>query len=298
MTPVFVGLDCGGSTSRALAVDMTGAPIFHGQSGAANLATTREPMLRRHLARATEGCPSASAVCGCFAGLMTENDRQRAKALLGELFPGASVRAEPDYAAAFASAEQGIDVCVIAGTGSLVCSSNNGGWVKSGGGGYLLGDYGSAFDFGRHVLQHYVFDGETPTPFTVKLIEQTFETKEINEVISRLYASPAPPAVLAKLATALTKDADAGETYALEAIDKAMQSLARLTVRHIHRHVKSTGTVRIGLAGGVWKTSASVLNVFTSSIRDQLDRSFEVERLNRPPVYGATALAKELTLGN
>ena len=295
---MYVGLDCGGSTCRSLAINSAGEPVFHGQSGAANLATTPDPLLRRHLARATEACPDAVAVCGCFAGLLTVADRRRAEALLREVFPGAAVRAEPDYAAAFAAADSPIDVCVIAGTGALACSAKDGAWVKTGGGGYLIGDQGSAFDLGRRALQHYLFSDQPPSPLTLSLIEQTFETTANDEIVARLYDHQSPPAMLAKLAPALSKDAEAGYSYAVEALDAAMGALACLTVQHIHRHVPGAGTVRIGLAGGVWKTSATVLRVFISSIRGQLDRSFDVERLRRPPVYGATALAKELTLGN
>ncbi|MHB8637843.1 MAG: BadF/BadG/BcrA/BcrD ATPase family protein [Fimbriimonadaceae bacterium] len=295
---VLVGLDCGGSTSRSLAIDAAGAPIFHGQSGAANLATTPTHLLRRHIARATEGCPAATAVCGCFAGLLTDEDRLRAEELLKELFPRAIVRAEPDYAAAFAATDTPIHVCVVAGTGALVCSASNGGWVKTGGGGYLIGDYGSAFDLGRRALQHYLFGDEPPTRSTLRLIEQTFESTANDVIVARAYAHSSPAALLAKLAPALVDDAVSGCRYAVEGLEDAMNALGRLTVKHIHRHVPGAGTVRIGLAGGVWKTSATVLTVFTSSIRERLDRSFEVERLRRPPVYGATALAKELTLGN
>lgn len=295
---VYVGLDCGGSTSRALALDATGLPLYRGQSGAANLASTPEPILRRHLQRATEACPAADAVYGCFAGLLTEGDRLRAESLLKQLFPGAVVGAAPDFAAALMAAETPIDVCVIAGTGALVCSKTPTGWVKTGGGGYLLCDDGSAFDLGRRVLKDFLFGDEPPTEATTALVAETFETLDRGEIVSKLYANPSPPALLAKLAPALVTDAATGREPSRLALAEAIGTLASQTVRHIHKHVAGTGTVRIGLVGGVWKNSANVLDVFASSIRDQLDRSFDVERLRRPPVYGAVTLARELMLGN
>src|SRR5687768_11645928 len=135
---VFVGLDCGGSSSRVLAVDFDGNIVFQGQSGAANLASTPENRLRRNLSHATDGCPHADYVCGCFAGLVSDDLRRRGEDHLKSLFPRAEVRAEPDYTAALYASPPGTDVCVIAGTGSLVCSRGADGILKSGGMGYIL----------------------------------------------------------------------------------------------------------------------------------------------------------------
>lgn len=295
---VYVGLDCGGSTSRALAITEAGIAVFRGQSGAANLATTREPVLRRHLWRATEDCPAPAAVYGCFAGLLTDGDRERAEGLLRQLFPGALVGAAPDYAAAFMAAETPIDVCVVAGTGALICSKRGDAWVKTGGGGYLLGDDGSAFDLGRRALKEYLFGQAKPSPAMAAIVQTTFGTAVHNEIIAKVYADPSPPALLAKLAPGLIADADEGRSEAVRGLEEAMNTLAGQTARHIGRHVTGTGTVRIGLVGGVWKASANVVDVFASAIRTKLDRPFDVERLKRPPVYGAVMLAKELTLGH
>src|SRR5947209_1700823 len=76
--PTFLGLDCGGSSSRVLLVDESDAVIFRGQSGPANLATTGDDQVKKNLELSLRGCPAADYVCGCFAGLLTESDRRRA----------------------------------------------------------------------------------------------------------------------------------------------------------------------------------------------------------------------------
>lgn len=50
---IYVGLDCGGSSSRVLAMDEAGTQLFVGSSGAANILSTPEFRLRRNLENAS-----------------------------------------------------------------------------------------------------------------------------------------------------------------------------------------------------------------------------------------------------
>src|SRR5438105_3244428 len=127
---IWLGLDGGGSSLRALAVDERGETVFSGQSGPANLLSTPSESLALHFEKALQGVPMPEAICGCFAGLLTNTDREQAIELLAHYFPKALLRVEPDYAAALA-AEQDADLCVVAGTGSIVCSNYRGKLVKS-----------------------------------------------------------------------------------------------------------------------------------------------------------------------
>src|SRR2546421_6381610 len=171
-TPLFLGLDCGGSSTRALVQDSEGNTVFRGEAGPANLSTTPNDELQANLSKALLNAPQPNFACACFAGLATEDDRQRATNILAQLFPKATLRIERDYPAAFAASPEGTDVCVIAGTGSLVCSRAqnpnaesspnaerrmpNAEFEKSGGNGYVLGDDGSAFQYGRALLRHHI----------------------------------------------------------------------------------------------------------------------------------------------
>src|SRR5436309_909319 len=107
---VFVGLDCGGSSSRVLAIDDSGKAVFRGHGGPANLLSTPKASVLCNLKAATAGCPRPESVCGCFAGLVDEELRQRALDDLRRLFPRAKLfRAEPDYVAALAACGPGTD---------------------------------------------------------------------------------------------------------------------------------------------------------------------------------------------
>ena len=294
---MFLGLDCGGSSSRAVAVDAEGNILHQGQSGSANLASTPTFRLRQNLGHATQGCPPPTFVCGCFAGLLTEDDRGRALSLMEDLFPSAKLQAEPDYAAALYASEEGTDVCVIAGTGSLVCSKGPSRIVKSGGRGYILGDEGSAFRYGKDALLAYIANPLGASTPLKKCIVDLFDAEDEPTIVSRLYRSPSPQATLAKLAKPLAADAKSGNAYALMSVVENSEGLAAIVRNHVAQHLSWKKEIRLSLSGGLWKTS----NVFIEGFATQLgkgDVAFILERIKTPPVFGAVRLAKEMAIGH
>lgn len=295
----FVGLDCGGSTSRVLAVDETGEAIFRGQSGPANLLATPRDVVERNLRRATEGCPPATAVCGAFAGLVGQTERERALHLLRDLFPGAEVRAETDYAAAHAAAPAGTQVTIIAGTGSLVCGPNaDGRLVKTGGWGYLLGDEGSGYRFGHAALVHFLRRPAGRTPNLLAAVEAIFGSKEAPAIVAAVYQAPSPQPLLARLLPAFAADLDAGAAYAEAIATREQAELAELVTLHVETHLFDQPQVRIALAGGVWNATDRFERIFRQSLEGWLPEvDIQIERIVRPPVQGAVALAKE-QIGN
>jgi N-acetylglucosamine kinase-like BadF-type ATPase len=293
---IFVGLDCGGSTTRALAVDERGEVLFRGLSGPANLANTPKAKLCQHLAQATAGCPRAASVCGCFAGLINDETRILGETVLREIFPEAAIRAEPDFAAALYAAPDGTDVCVVAGTGSLVCSRRDGKIVKSGGRGYVLGDFGSAYQLGRDALIRYLDDplwaGE---PLRHALVE-AFGGLSENVVVGEVYASGTPSKVVAGFGKFLVSAAQAGEPWALERLDFHMDQLAQVVRHHVDCHFTHRSGLQLALAGGVWSMSPITVERFRNVIDETKSVNvISVQKLSQPPVTGAVRLAREQT---
>lgn len=296
---VYVGLDCGGSSSRVLAVDETGTIVFQGQSGAANLVSTPEARLKRNLINATRGCDRADFVCGCFAGLVGDETRAQAEGLLRQMFPGSNVRAEPDYTAAFYSSPPETDVCVIAGTGSLVCSKGENGVVKSGGRGYILGDFGSGFHYGRDALIHFLDNPKTASQSLINAVLEVFGTDLESKVVSAVYKSGSAPQVLGRLARVLGTDATAGEAYALASLDRNTRALTNVVREHVSRYLNPSPKLSVSLAGGLWKGAPIFRTRFQELLEEQLPGvELTVTRIAKPPLYGALELAKELRIGN
>lgn len=295
---IFLGLDCGGSSSRALALDDVGNRVYERSSGSANLSTTPYSRLRRNIASVLDGAPVPTCVCGCFAGLIDEETRLTALTLLREVFPDAKLAAVPDFAAAYYAFEELQDICIVAGTGSVVCSSIEGEMVRSGGRGYLLGDQGSAFAFGRDAFNRFLDDPENAGPALRAAIQEEFHTVEPTEAIRRLY-SGAPAPLLARLAKAVATDQRAGHAYATEIMEKNFGELAKIVRMHVERYLPGRRKLRLGLAGGLWRGSSNLREAAMSALQNAMPEiALVLTPIKRPPVYGAVVLAKELMIGN
>lgn len=292
---IFVGLDCGGSTTRVLAVDEQGEILFRGLSGPANLANTPKSKLRTHLGQATQDCPAADFVCGCFAGLINAETRRMGEGLLRELFPQAAVRAEPDYAAALFASPEGTDICVVAGTGSLVCSVHDGRVVKSGGRGYVLGDYGSAYQLGRDALIRYLDQPDwAGEPFRHALVD-AFGGLAEEAIVAGVYGSGTPSKVVAGFGRFLASAAQSGDAWASERVDFHLSQLAGVVEGHVREYHSSYAKMQLALSGGVWSMAQSMAARFESVMRLKLGEvPLSAKKLDQPPVTGAVRLAREI----
>ncbi len=190
-------------------------------------------------------------------------------------------------------------MCVVAGTGSLVCSRAGRGVVKSGGKGYLLGDEGSAFAYGRDALRYFLNHPRDASSALRKAVAEVFGTEDEGEIVSSVYRAPTPAPLLARLAKAVGADATAGEEYALRLADWHGGQLAEITLAHIARHLPGADAVSVCLAGGLWKASAAFRDTFAGRLAEGLGRrELVVSRIARPPLHGAVELAREMEFGN
>jgi len=292
--PLYLGLDCGGSSCRALVLDDDLEPVFLAQGGSANLSSTPESVLDRSLHRALEGLPTVEYTCACFAGMISPARRAQAEAILRPLVGDGALWIEADYVAALRAAPESSDACVIAGTGSVVCS-----WVgdqvqRSGGGGYLLGDEGSGYRYGRAALRAYLLDPISASDSLRYAVNMTFRTDDPGEVMSILYSSAAPAPMLAGLSAALAQDVATQVPYAVEALCSESRLLAATVDDHLTRWNPSLEGGQIALAGGLWKRSV-FREAFNEALRE-LRPSAVAVKSTQPPVRGAALLARDRAL--
>lgn len=242
-------------------------------------------------------CPAPDSVCGAFAGLLGPDSASLAESVLRDVTGASNCVAVADFVAAL-EASEGIDICVIAGTGSLICSrSTSGDIVSSGGRGYVLGDEGSAFQYGREALLHFL--DAPPDDVSMELrcaVEETFGTLKKNEVISRLYGGPNLVTKVAKLACAFDRDAESGAVYALKALRVHPAKLAHRVSTHIRLHHPLAARMKVGCRGGVWNSS-SIRRAFIDQLAfwcpsHELETVFELPEA----VFGAVSIAKRSLL--
>lgn len=296
--PILLGIDAGGSKTRALASDEHGQAVSAGEGGPANLATLAPTAVRESLVEATRGLPTPQIVCACFAGLVSERQAAIARSILADLFPEARCDVRPDFHAALAACPPGTTVCVIAGTGSVVASFVRGQVVRSGGGGPLLGDQGSAFAIGRRAIQA-VLAGRPLGPEVIAHFEAEFGSREPTEVVAAIMGSSFPAAVTARMATPVAEDALAGDAEAEWIVAHEMGLLAELTLDHLRRFHTEIEEPRIVLSGGLWRASPVFVKEFSNALTDGRKGDTEavearciIEESRVPPVSGALELAR------
>lgn len=162
MTDVAVGVDIGGTSSRALAVYADGRVAGRGSSGGGNPNSHPPALAAMRVAEAVvDSVPAGSVVAGCLLGMAGESKCTDPEVLavfestLRQSGVGCRIEVVSDAEVAFASATSSPDgTVVIGGTGSVAArivdrrkESWRGGW------GWLLGDEGSAYWIGRQAVR-------------------------------------------------------------------------------------------------------------------------------------------------
>jgi N-acetylglucosamine kinase-like BadF-type ATPase len=162
-----------------------------------------------------------------------------------------------------------VAACVVAGTGSIVCSRDRAGEVvTSGGEGPGAGDRGSAFRLGERALAGGWVATRPP----------------IADGRDR------SPAEVAALAPSLTHAADAGDPLACREVADEMTQLAHLTESHLRRRAV-VGSLPVGLVGSVWKSRAARAAFWRGL--DRLRPGVGILSAVRRPVDAAVELARE-----
>lgn len=285
-----VGLDCGGTCTRALFAEVAGSGRRTGTSGAANWATTPRDAWKRHVADALGETQGVVSLCACVAGLQTIDDRAAARLVLAELAPGAAIEALPDYEAVLAASDDPEAVCVIAGTGSVVVSRSAYGTRKSGGAGPLLGDVGSAGSVGLAAVRTVIDGGGTAR--LREAVESQLGAQEPDELVARFYRMELPVSAAAQLASVIAEDVVDGAPYARKLVRRAMTDLARLVARHLAAHHLARREWRVQITGGLWRAGECYRSAFAWALeKAAAPRSVTVSSLEVERVTGALRLA-------
>lgn len=290
---VVVGIDAGGTSTRARATQ-AGHVVHEGQGGPGNPRGVDAPSLFAHYKAALRGCPPPARITAAVAGAGGAASQARVREVLQELYPQTRVKVTPDYVGAYHALPAGTDLCVVAGTGSVVCSPNpDGSWAVSGGRGWILGDHGSAARLGQALLEWYVEDPAALPDDTRRGVRALFGSRNWTEVVVAVQSSTAPAALLASAAPMLTSLADHGHEHAVGLVRQQMTCLARTIQRHVREHLgrPPAVTVSAGLVGGVWKAPSARL--LLADALDGRGGGVAIDETSAPPdpVDGALKLA-------
>ena len=285
--PLALGIDAGGTSTRAVLIGDDGE-AWSGVGPPANASTGSLAALEDFLRKS----PPPDAVCAGIAGLVSEEQRRLAESILAALFPSVKVKAVADFEIALEACAPEANVCVIAGTGSIVCSRYDAEVKRTGGRGYVLGDEGSGFQFGRDAFLAFLDASEEGVSERLAAaIEETFGTRSRSEAVAALYAGPVAVR-LASLAPVLAQDAEEDAIYALKSLRVNMAKLAHVCRQHLRRYGPADPI--IGCQGGLWASTA-YRQAFLDAIPLWCELPADAVRFDLPaPVYGAAAMARNI----
>lgn len=302
MAAYYIGIDGGGSTVRAAAVDDELNVIAHAQGetvnpsavGRAVAAQRIQECLRSVVGQLDEGGAGSSktirAVGIGVAGASAVYAADWLREVVSAALPGVPVAASMDNEIALVGAHgERRGVMVLAGTGSVAYGVNDAGEAaQTGGWGYLVGDDGSGYWLGNQALRALIrwADGMADDAEALALrVMQRLDFKTPVEVIGWLYRQPPPTREVAQLAGLVLEAADADDPYAQAVIAQGADELV-LLVRTIERRLRMTQP-RIAFAGGLLSSE----NALSRALRARLGLS-EIPLPRYPPVVGAALLAK------
>jgi N-acetylglucosamine kinase-like BadF-type ATPase len=301
MQELFLGVDAGASTTRALLATERGAVIGFGRSGGANMwssGTSVWDVIGAAVGQALHGADPSSitssvvALAGSLTGGGDAADAASAWQRLG-LPQGPHVVS--DVLAGFAAGSTAPNGTVlVAGTGSIAAAIRDREVARtSGGHGWLLGDQGSAVWLGLEGMRAALraLDGTGPDSLLVRNVPLALGIDASSRVPTRVAivreAHGRPPAALGRLAPVVVDAAAGGDPVA--------QALLHAAVDHLVELVASVVAPDSGgdiiLTGSLLTTATPVGRSVRTRLADRWPAAVLREAISGEP--GAVVLAIE-----
>ncbi len=188
---VFLGVDAGGSTLRAVLISHNGTVLNRFEvPGNMNITSAGTTGIIPALRLLSQQIPRPAAVNVAMAGVGHGKGHQELTTVLNQLYPSTKVVVRTDAEGGlFANFPDSSGILVICGTGSVVFGKTATGKVyRAGGWGFLLGDEASGFWIVREVMRHYLLycDGIFPYQPCFSVIQERFPENP-REAISAFY---------------------------------------------------------------------------------------------------------------
>jgi glucosamine kinase len=295
----FIGVDAGGSRTRALLATAAGEVIGAGQADGANAwssGTSIAEVLGTAIRAAIDGTDPALVAAGvvAVAGALDapEVADEVAESWQSLGLPG-SPQVVPDVLAAYAAGTTApAGVALVAGTGSIAAAVSRGEVrATSGGHGWLLGDEGSAVWLGRQGIQAALraLDGRGPETLLATAIPGAFgiEPSDASPATVGIVAAAhrRPPAQLGRLAPVVLEAAEAGDRVADALVEAAAGHLTEL----VEALVADQGPPVIVLSGSLLTNAAAVRRLVRARLAERWPGAILAE--TNSGEAGAVALA-------
>ena len=296
---VFLGIDAGGTRTRAALADGKGRVLGVGEAGPGNPHNVGEATAACHLAEATRAAwtvagrkvrPANFAFLG-VAGTKTADDfaRLRAAAEAHGVAAAGAVRVENDLHNALAGGLGGAPgIALIGGTGSNCLGRDATGATRiCGGWGWLMGDEGAGFGLAAEGLRRATrtADGRQGRTRLLESALAFFGVNEPNALLTALYSGSWQPDRVAAFGPVVTRLAEEGDGGAKQVLRKGAAVLADL-VAATARQLSFPEGPDVVLLGGCLNPRG----FYTAMVEAAIAKACPSARLRAPlysPLHGA-----------
>jgi len=304
---IVLGIDGGGSRTRAVLVNESGTVLGRGISGpsnfhAAGLSSASET-IRHAVSQAFESGtipvqPCAAAFLG-MAGVRTDSERAliHDMAVKLQLAPAEKIQIDHDIRIAHAAGLSGREgIALIAGTGSACYGRcEDGRHWQAGGWGRILDDPGSGHDISRRALSAVVRaeDGRGDATLLAVILLDALKLTEARAIVHRLHGSgpfrdnPLSGSELAALAPLVLKAAEDDDSTAVEIVGDGIAELV-LMVQTVNAKLLFSAP-RVALSGGLMNAAYFKKKLSAAIVRRVCGS--QIVETNVEPVFGAAILA-------
>ncbi len=297
--PLFIGIDGGGTHTRAAIVDGDGEVRAVGFGGGSNMQAAgidgaRESIrgaVDRALAELGESADLTGAFLG-MAGVVSADDRRSMLGLAREVVPARYIEVDHDIRAALAGGLAGEPgMALIAGTGSSCYgrAADGRSW-RAGGWGSLLDDSGGGHWIGLRgmmAITRAADERDPPTALTAPLM-RALGIDDIDRMLHLAGSQGLRHGAIAALAPIVLDTAAAGDPTARTILERGAAELAAMA-EAVARHLELGSDVAIVLTGGL--TAHPLYSMMIrAAIAERLPGAHTISPM-LPPVLGAALLA-------
>ncbi len=294
-----LGIDAGGTKSRALLATEEGEIVAAASAGGANLRTHGELEVEKVLhALAEEVSAAAGARPEAVAVGIAGAGRPEDTAVLSEIlrrigFRERVVVTNDAHIAFVAGSPRRVGLALVCGTGSIAWGQNAAGEVaRAGGWGWHIGDEGSGFWIGERAIRRVLRarDGRGPSTALEMALTEHFSIGSPEEIVHAIYDRDYPRHRVALFAVAVERAALAGDAVAARILEDAAEELS-LAAATVARRLRLAGSpYDVVLSGGTFRALPSLARAVSRRLEAP---GASVRFLEEEPARGAVALALE-----
>ena len=301
MDTLVIGLDGGGSRTRARLANANGETLGAGEAGPSNPQTAgleaaeREIMRAMHTAFEDAHIAPRMVAAACFGiGGIERADANAELKAWAQATVAARVRMLNDGEILLAAGSpDNWGIAIIAGTGSIAWGKTRDGRIaRAGGWGHLIGDEGSSFDLGREALRAAVqaADGRGEETRLLPAILEHWGLSDAMDLVPRVYRPGHTPADIAELAPVVARVAAEGDPIARALLVYAGEALASAAVAVARRLEIAEEKIPLALTGGLLLGNDLIRARLLEAL-ESFDYRFTPVELVREPVAGAVRIA-------